>query len=197
MNTYKSNKPTYTKQIALTGQKASTSADVKKPTTYVGSNTFRSKDGKFKTSASGPRPATSNRTNNYGNRPSSDSKGNPLCFKCGEVRWARDCPNHAKMKVFAIGMGDEHPSDTTGDPEGDTNEPSGDPPEGEILSDDEENDRLVEDPYNPQHADISDTEDEGEADNGISFGPLSFVAADEDNYVLKLASSGANCGGIG
>src|ERR1700677_3204263 len=116
MNSYKSSKLTYTKQVTSSGQKASTSIDVKKPTAYVGNNTFRSKDGKFKTSTSGPRPASSNRTNNYANHPLSDSKGNPLCFKCGEVGWARDCPN--QTKVFAIGMGDNHPSEVAVDPEG-------------------------------------------------------------------------------
>src|ERR1700677_2169190 len=69
MNSYKLSKPTFMKQVASLGQKASTSADVKKPTTYVGSNSFRSKDGKFKTSTSGPHPGSSNRTNNYINHP--------------------------------------------------------------------------------------------------------------------------------
>ena len=68
-------------------------------------------------------------------------------------------------------MGDSSPSDTPGDPSR------------------EAEDRFIEDPYDPQILFLLDSEDEAEVNNSVSFRPLSFVMPNNDNYVIKLAST--------
>src|SRR5260370_22265944 len=35
------------------------------------------------------------------NQPSMDKAGNPICFKCGKIRYTRDCPKHPyKPRVY-------------------------------------------------------------------------------------------------
>src|SRR6266478_5845194 len=39
------------------------------------------------------------------NQPSTDKAGNPICFKCGKIGFARDCPKHPyKPRVYALGV---------------------------------------------------------------------------------------------
>jgi Retroviral aspartyl protease len=85
-------------------------------------------------------------------------------------------------------MGDDSPVSLDDEVE----EPSGEAPENDNDADDEDEERLVEDPYDPQTLSLLESEHEGGDDaeeRSFSFNPLSFVSVDEDNYVLKLASA--------
>ena len=38
-------------------------------------------------------------------QPSTDKAGNPICFKCGKIGFAQDCPKHPyKPRVFTLGV---------------------------------------------------------------------------------------------
>ena len=191
MSTFKHNKPGGTRYATPNSHKVSYRTDPKKPTFNVG-NPTRTGDGKGTPSPSYKQPSGSSyKTNQYQKHPSQDAKGNPLCFKCGKIGWARECPNHDQKttKVFALGMGDD-PSPGSLDEEAE--DPSGEAPEEDADADDEAEERLVEDPYDPQNHTMLESEHENEEEaeeRTFSFNLLSFVSVDEDNYVLKLASA--------
>jgi hypothetical protein len=130
-------------------------------------------------------------TSTYVRRPSKDSKGNPLCYKCGKVGYSFECPNHPSRKLFALGVDEEDPAPL---PDVNDQEEGGDPPAEmpeEPVADDDEADRFVEDPYEPEdQLDELDTESEGEVAFGyVGLRGMGFVDATEDNYALKLASA--------
>ena len=111
MSTFKHNKLSGARYATPNSHKVSYRADPKKPTFNVG-NPTRTGDGKGTPSPSYKQPlGSSYKMNQYQKHPSQDAKGNPLCFKCGKIGWARECPNHDQKttKVFALGMGDKHP----------------------------------------------------------------------------------------
>src|SRR5260370_34536722 len=38
-------------------------------------------------------------------QPSTDKAGNPICFKCGKIGFAQECPKHPyKPRVFTLGV---------------------------------------------------------------------------------------------
>src|SRR5260370_20436748 len=42
------------------------------------------------------------------NQPSTDKAGNPICFRCGKIGYARDCPKHPyKPRVYALGIAED------------------------------------------------------------------------------------------
>ena len=191
MSMFRLNKLSGARYATLVSQKVGYKADPRKPTSNVG-NPVRIGDGKgtpypLYKQASG----SSYKTNQYQKHPLQDAKVNPLCFKCGKIGWARECPNHDQKttKVFTIGMGDD-PSPVSLNEE--IEEPLGEAPENDADTDDKAEECLVEDPYDPQNLSLFESEHEGEdntEDRSFSFNPLSFMSMDEDNYVLKPAST--------
>src|SRR5258707_9038323 len=130
-------------------------------------------------------------------QPSNDKAGNPICYKCGKIGFARDCPKHPyKARIFTLGINGElieadtalqdHQAEGGGeispelDPTGANDIPDGDGVE----------DQYVDDAYDPTHFEIVDEEDETPEtqDESASFNMLSFIKDSEDDYVLKLAT---------
>ncbi|KAF8341677.1 uncharacterized protein EI90DRAFT_3116808 [Cantharellus anzutake] len=66
--------------------------------------------------------------------PSNDSKGNPLCYKCGKIGYASECPNHPNQaKIFALGVNNGAPEPIPAfDNQDEVGEPSGVSPDGPI-----------------------------------------------------------------
>src|SRR5260221_1128723 len=99
-------------------------------------------------------------------QPSNDKASNPICYKCGKIRFARDCLKHPyKARIVTLGINSElieadpalqdHQAKGGGEisPELD---PTGvnDNPAGDGIKD-----QYVDDPYDPTHFEIIDEED--------------------------------------
>jgi hypothetical protein len=83
--------------------------------------------------------------------PSKDSKGNPLCYKCGKFGYSFQCPDHPKRaRFYALGVDEEEPRQIPeSDDQDEGKEPSGDIPEDLEAEDGKVEDCFIEDPYEP------------------------------------------------
>ena len=128
------------------------------------------------------------------NQPSTDKAGNPICFKCGKIGFARDCPKHPyKPMVYALGVTEV--DETLGDlPEESEEVPEEqvelDSTEQDAASVDEE-DIYVDGPYNGEI-----TSETLFMDNNVSNGNypaqismMSFIDDLQDDYHIQLASA--------
>ena len=143
MSTFKHNKLSGARYTTPNSQKVSYRADPRKPTLNVG-NPTRTGDGKGTPSPSYKQlSGLSYKMNQYQKHPSKDAKGNPLCFKCRKIGWARECPNRDQKtaKVITIGTGDDLSPVSL---DGEIEEPSGEAPENDADADDEAEEHLIE-----------------------------------------------------
>src|SRR5260370_22906887 len=123
-----------------------------------------------------------------------DKAGNPICFKCSKIGYARDCPKHPyKPRVYALGISEE--IETLEDLPEETDEvPEEDEEPGEanqnIVWEDEE-DKYVEDPYNGEFTQegshMGDNLPDG--DYPAQMNMMSFINESDDYSHVHLASA--------
>src|SRR5258708_33044226 len=136
-------------------------------------------------------------------QPSNDKASNPICYKCGKIRFARDCLKHPyKARIFTLGINGELIEDDTVPQDhqakgGGEISPELDPMGANDIPDgDGVEDQYVDNPYDPTHFEIVDEEDKTPEtqDKSASFNMLSFIKDSGDDYVLKLATVRDNMG---
>src|SRR5258708_29141598 len=136
-------------------------------------------------------PSLSSKLPSNQSQPSNDKAGNPICYKCGKIGFARDCPRHLyKPRVFTLGINSKYieaepePQDHQNE-EGEEPSPDNDPVR---VQDGEVEDQYVDNPYDPINFEIINEDDETlEAqDEPPSFNMLSFVDATGDEAIIWL-----------
>src|SRR5258708_5291574 len=164
------------------------------PNQRTGNYSSYNKDDKGKDSK---QFGSSSKLTSYPSRPSTDKAGNPICYKCGKIGLARDCPRHPyKPRVFTLGVNDELIEAKPGPQELDQEEelevvPQDNNHAQEDLEPGRDEDRYVDDPYDPSHFEILDEYDDTQDAQGepLGFNMLSVIDIDDESYDLKLASA--------
>ncbi len=108
-------------------------------------------------------PSLSSKLPSNQSQPSNDKAGNPICYKCGKIGFARDCPRHLyKPRVFTLGINSKYieaepePQDHQNE-EGEEPSPDNDPVR---VQDGEVEDQYVNNPYDPINFEIVNEDDE-------------------------------------
>ena len=118
-------------------------ASVEKPTQVVGPQSTK-REEKVTPLPPGLAANLPYKLSNFMKCPSCDVKGNPLCFKCREIGWASECPNHTwKTQVFVLGVGDVPLTNETDILVEDANGLVGEPQDGGTVVGDEAEDHFV------------------------------------------------------
>src|SRR5258708_30975190 len=165
--------------------------EYKKPTAPTANSSYKRDDK----GSNAPKPPFHPAVNvNYQNCPSADKTGNPICYQCGKIGYANECPNHPQQtRVFAMGLTevDNAPAETQDELVVEESQDINDD-DNAIKEYDEE--QLVDDPYEEDpdvgqfstlcFADVND-----ELDCNAHFGSMTFIDPTNDNYTLKLASA--------
>ena len=127
-------------------------------------------------------------------QPSMDKVGNPICFKCGKIGYARDCPKHPyKPRVYALGISEE--IETLEDLPEETDEvPEEDEEPGKVNQNiiwEDEEDKYVEDPYNGEFAQegLHMGDDLPDGDYPAQMNMMSFINESDDYSHVHLASA--------
>src|SRR5260370_41481452 len=127
-------------------------------------------------------------------QPSMDKAGNPICFKCSEIGYARDCPKHPyKPRVYALGISEE--IETLEDLPEETEEVPEEDEEPDELNQDivweNEEDKYVEDPYNGEFAQegLYTGDDLPAGDYPAQMNMMSFINESDDYSHVHLASA--------
>src|SRR5258705_12589275 len=140
---------------------------------------------------------------NYQNCPSADKTGNPICYQCGKIGYANECPNHLQWtRVFAMGLTevDNAPAETQDEPVNGLVEESPDINNDDNVVEEVDKEQLIDDPYEEDVLDIKDEEDPNvgqfsmlcftdvndELDCDACFGSMTFINPTNDNYTPKL-----------
>src|SRR5258708_32066433 len=150
--------------------------------------------GKFNNKKADMRPFTSvSKFQSNQSRPSSDKAGNLICFKCGKIRYAQDCLNHPyKPWVFTIRVSSEGDSMNLKIIDEATEEATGDVVTKGTMEENttlENEDHLIDDPYDNINVDIIDEDAEEHAESSLGFNMLTFINEANENYAIKLASA--------
>ncbi len=125
---------------------------------------------------------------------STNKAGNPICYKCGKIGLAQECPCHPyKPRVFALGVNDKSIEADTGSQELEQEKESEIIPEDNVTQEElgpgRDEDHYVIDPYDPGHFKILDEYDDSQEaqDEPLRFHMLSIIDFNDKNYDVKLA----------
>src|SRR5258708_37795190 len=137
------------------------------------------------------------------NHLSLDKAGNPICYCCGKIGYANECPNHPqRTRVFLMGLNGEE--ETPVEAQLDVhNTPDGAPDPDIKNEDNAEEIQLVDNPYEEdvygeendkdpesgQFSTIHFADIDDEIDGETYFGSMTFIDPNDDNYAIKLASA--------